>query len=59
MQNYSSIRLAIQQLEDLSLSAKIEIAKESAGKNGYVYVIDTDRGLDVLDMLGDRYKFPE
>ena len=29
------------------------------GKNGYIYVVDRDQGLDVLDILGDKYKFPE
>ena len=43
----------------VSSSAKIEIAKGFAGKNGYVYVIDTERGLDVSDILGDKCKYPE
>lgn len=43
----------------VSSSAKIEIAKEFVEKNGYIYVVDRDQGLDVSDMLGDKYKFPE
>jgi RHS repeat-associated protein len=43
----------------VSTSSSKDIAEGFAGKNGYVYVIDTDRGIDANKALGDKSPFPE
>lgn len=43
----------------ISSSTDINIANDFAEKNGYVYVIDTDNGVDVNKALGKDAHFPE
>ncbi len=43
----------------VSTSESLDIATEFAGKNGYVYVIDTERGINVNEALGAESRFKE
>lgn len=43
----------------VSTSKKRDIAEAFAGKNGYVYKIQTDRGIDVNKVLGEKSPYPE
>lgn len=43
----------------IATSIRPAIAKGFAGKNGYVYVIRTERGIDVNATLGAKSPFPE
>jgi RHS repeat-associated protein len=43
----------------VSASESIDIATAFAGRNGWVYVIDTERAIDVNKYLGRRSPFPE
>ena len=43
----------------VSTSESKEIATGFAGKNGYVYVVDTNRAIDANKTLGDKAPFPE
>jgi len=43
----------------VSSTSDISIAEQFAGKNGYVYVIETDNGIDINKTLGANAPFPE
>ena len=43
----------------VSSSSKRGIAQDFAGRNGYLYEIDTPNGIDVNKALGSRSPFPE
>ena len=43
----------------VSTSGSIDIANEFAGKNGYVYVIETDNYIDINSTYGDLAYYPE
>jgi hypothetical protein len=43
----------------VATTKKIEIASYFAGKNGWIYIIRTDRGTDVNEILGDKSPYPE
>ena len=43
----------------VSTSSSQEIAEGFAGKNGFVYEIQTSRGIDVNQTLGAQSPFPE
>jgi hypothetical protein len=43
----------------VSTSRLFNIAFDFAGKNGYIYVIRTSRGIDINATLGGRSPFPE
>jgi RHS repeat-associated protein len=43
----------------ISSSQRMEIAQGFAGRNGYVYVIRSGRGIEVNSVLGARSPFPE
>lgn len=43
----------------IATSQNIEIAEGFAGKNGFVYEIETNKGINVNDSLGDASPFPE
>jgi hypothetical protein len=43
----------------VSSTSDINIAEQFAGKNGYIYVIDTDNAIDVNKTLGSTSPFPE
>ena len=43
----------------VSSSSKFDIAEGFAGKNGYLYEVDTPNGIDVNKALGSKSPFPE
>jgi hypothetical protein len=43
----------------IATSRSASIAEQFAGKNGYVYVIYSKRGVDVNNALGEASPFPE
>ena len=43
----------------VSSSLRFNIAKGFAGKNGYIYVIDTDNGIDVNKVFGENANYYE
>ena len=42
-----------------SASSDYDISDSIAGKNGYNYIIDTDRGINTVKFFGERHPFPE
>ena len=40
-------------------SSDFDISDSFAGKNGYNYIIDTDRGINTVKFFGERHPFPE
>lgn len=42
-----------------STSSDFDISDSFAGKNGYNYIIDTDRGINTVKFFGERHPFPE
>ena len=40
-------------------SSDFDISDSFAGKNGYNYIIDTDRGIHTVKCFGERHPFPE
>lgn len=43
----------------VSTSSDFDISDSFAGKNGYNYIIDTDRGINTVKFFGERHPFPE
>jgi len=43
----------------VSTSESFKVASSFAGKNGYIYVIDTERGINVNNVLKNSSPFPE
>ena len=43
----------------VSTSSDFNIGDGFAGKNGYNYIIDTDRGIDTVKIFGEEHPYPE
>ena len=43
----------------VSTSSSFDISNEFSGKNGYMYIINTNRGIDTVKIFGDKHPFPE
>ena len=43
----------------VSTSSDFDISDSFAEKNGYNYIIDTDRGINTVKFFGERHPFPE